>query len=221
MYESRRKRGASGAKGPRIRRPGSTVDRLGSSGNLEKSRRAQDSVSERILGGRKRLSGGASGMYESRRRRGASGANGPRVRRPGSTVNRLGSSGNLEKSRRSRDSVSERIPGARARLSGDASEMYESRRNRGASGADGPRIRRPGSTANRVGSAWGLEKSRRSPGPPSGRIRGARERLRGGASEMYISRRKSGAFGANGPRIRRPISRVSRAGCVPRLWRLR
>ena len=46
-------------------------------------------------------------------------------------------------------------------------------------GANGPRIRRPGSTASRIGSAGDLEKSRRSPGPPPRRILGAREKLSG------------------------------------------
>ena len=48
----------------------------------------------------------------------ASGANDPRIRRPGSMVNRLGFAGNIGRPRRSPVSVFERIPGARARLSG-------------------------------------------------------------------------------------------------------
>ena len=61
MYESRRKLGASWAKVPRVRRPGSTAHRLGSSGGLEKSQRSQVSVSARILSGRERLSVGRVG----------------------------------------------------------------------------------------------------------------------------------------------------------------
>ena len=140
-------------------------------GKSRETCRSPDSVSGRILCERGRLSGGASEMYEIRRNRGASGANGansPRIRRPVSTANRLGSSGNLEKPFDRRI----RFPGAfsvKGGLSGCASGMYESRRKRGASGANGPRIRRPGSTASRLGPSCNREKSRRSPVSVDGR----------------------------------------------------
>ena len=77
-------------------------------------------------------------MYEGRRKRGANGADGPRIRLPGSMVSRLGYSGNLEKSRRPADPPPGNIPGARARLSGGASEMYRSRRKRRPIGGEWP-----------------------------------------------------------------------------------
>ena len=160
MYRSRRKRLARGANGPRIRRSGSTANRIGSSGVIEKYRRSPDSVHGRFVGERSRFAAGAAAMYGSRRKRGASGANGPRIRRPGSMVSRLGFAGNIETSRRSPASVSGRILGARARLSGGASGMRESRRKRGASGANGPRIRRRGPTAIRVVCAPRLRRFR-------------------------------------------------------------
>ena len=160
MYESRRKRGARGANGPRITRPGSTVDRLGSSGDLEKSRRSPDSVSESILGAGAKLSGGASEMYESRRKRGASGANGPRIRRPGSTVNRLGSSGNLEKSRRSPDSESESIRGARERLCGARRKCTKVGENEARAGRMSPESGDP----DRRPVGWELQEIARNPG---------------------------------------------------------
>ena len=59
-------------------------------GNIGQRRRSPVSVAERILGAGARLIGGASGTHEGRRKRGASGANSPRIRRIGSTSVRLG-----------------------------------------------------------------------------------------------------------------------------------
>ena len=137
-------------------------------------------------------------MYESRRKRGVSGRNAPRIRRPGSTAGLSGSSGNLERPRRPSDSAPGRILGARARLRGGVSETYEIQRKSGPGGAKGTRIRRPGLTVGWSGSSRNLDDPARSSGSETGRILGARAILRGGASEMYESRRKRGAGGAKG-----------------------
>ena len=62
------------------------ADRWPFASDLEQSRRSPESATESILGARKRLSRGSSGTHESRRKRGAIGADGPRIRRPGSMV---------------------------------------------------------------------------------------------------------------------------------------
>ena len=184
------KRGVVGANGPRIRRPRSMASRVCSSGNIEKSRRPPGPPSGIIPGERAGLIGGAPEMCPAAR---------------------VGSSGDLEKTRRSPDPPSGRILGARARLRG-ASVMYRSRRKRGASGANGPRIRRPGSMVSRIEYSGDIEKSRRSPDSVYGCFLGARGRFPAGAPGMCERRRKRGASGANGPRIRRPGSMVSRLG---------
>ena len=214
---------------------------------------------------------GASEMYRSRRKRCASGGKSPRIRRRGSVASRMRYSQFIEKYRRSPGSVRECFLGARARFPIGAAELYESRRRRGASF---PGIKRPGATADRIGSAWGYREipdvagfglralSRCEGAIYSGRARHVRksaktrrewgewlqnqatradcqsvrtfttsreikaiarfgfrthsrrmgERLSGGAPIMYKSRRKRGAIGAKGPRIRRPGSTASRLG---------
>ena len=146
------RRGILWANGPRIRPPGSRASLVGASWNLEKSRRSPGPPAGSIRGERATLSGGAAEMYRSRRKSAASGANGPRIRRPRSMASRVGSSGNIEKSRRPPDSVYARFLFAGDRFPGGAPGTCESRRKRGASGANDTGIRRPGSTANRVGS---------------------------------------------------------------------
>ena len=80
--------------------------------------------------------------------------------------------------------------------------LVETRRQRG----EWPGIRRSGSMASRIGFPGNLAKSWRSPDSPPGRIIGERARLGGGSPEVYRSRRKRRAGGADGPRIGRPGS---------------
>ena len=176
MYETRRNRCACGENGSRIRRPGSTVSRLGSSGNLEKSFLSTDSVSERILGAGARLSGGVSEMHESRRKRGASGGEWPqnqtaridgqsvRIFRGSREIPAIAGFGVRKNSRRKGEIKRGRVSNVR--------KSAKTRRDRGES----PRIRRPGSTANRLGSSGNLEQSQRSQVSVSERILGGRER---------------------------------------------
>ena len=137
-------------------------------------------------------------MYRSRRKRGAIGASGPRFRRPRSIASRVDSSRNIENSRRSPDSVYRRFLGAVGRFPGSATGMCESRTNRGAHGAHGPRIRMPGSMAIHLRFSGNLEKSRR----PTGRLPEtflAKERLIGGASATYTSRGNAARAGRMAP----------------------
>ena len=157
---------------PRIRRPGSTGDRVGSPGNLEKSGRSPDSAAAHIRRVWARLYGGASGTQERRRKRGAIWANGPRIWWVGSEVNHIGSAGNFEICQRPADSVAGHILGLRARLHRGASGKYESRRKRAAIEANGLIIRRPGSRVSRAGSSGDLEIYGRSPDSVSEHIRG-------------------------------------------------
>ena len=159
-------------------------------------------------------------MHKSRRRRGSIGANGPRIRRPGQTANRLGSSRYTETPRQSPDSASARIIGERARLIGDASGIYRSRRalarvGRMESESGGPG-RRP--------IAYGPPEFRVIPAIAGVGLRTQSRRkgeiMRGRSGNVQKSA-ETRAGGENVPRIRRAGSSSIRLGYVPRLRRFR
>ena len=209
MYRSRRKRRAVGANGPGIRRAGSTVSRVGSSGDIEISRRSPGSVYGIFLGDSGDFQGGGRNVRTSAitRRDRAGWPQNLATRADGRShrffwgfreVPAIAGFGCRTHSRRKGGAVS------RARV--------RNALKRGAIGANVPETRRPGSTASRLGSSGNIEKSIRSPSSPRGRFIGEMAGFPWGAFEMYESRLKRAPSVGNGPNIRRRGSMVNRIG---------
>ena len=93
MYEIRRMRCASASNSPQnqaSRIDDKSVRIVAKFRETQPARGFGFGANSWVGGAGSSLRGASPGMYESRRKRGASGPHGPRIRRPGSTANRLG-----------------------------------------------------------------------------------------------------------------------------------